>query len=70
MLQMFLMTLAVVAVGIVLICIRMILKPGSDFHGTCASRNVNGEKDKGCACGRKPGEACENEGIQPTAGQA
>jgi hypothetical protein len=58
----FLVTLAVLLIGIALISVRILLVPGGQFHGTCASRNVTrDEQDKGCICGRKPGEACPND---------
>lgn len=59
----FLVTLAVLLVGIALLALRILLVPGGEFHGTCSTRRkLAGEEDKGCACGRKPGAPCLREG--------
>lgn len=61
----FLVTLVVMLIGIALISIRMLLVPGGEFHGTCASRQARrGKADEGCVCGRKPGETCTNREVQ------
>lgn len=63
----FLVTLAVLLVGIAMLSLRILLVPGGEFHGTCSTRNrLPGEEDKGCVCGRKPGAPCPRE-AQATA---
>jgi hypothetical protein len=58
----FLVTLAVLLVGIALLSLRILLVPGGEFHGTCSTRKrLAGEEDKGCVCGRKPGAPCPRE---------
>jgi hypothetical protein len=58
----FLVTLAVLLIGIALLSVRILLVPGGQFHGTCASRNVKpGELDRGCICGRQPGAPCPHD---------
>jgi hypothetical protein len=49
---------------ITLICIKLILVPGSTFHGTCSTNNVT-NKDGSCSfCGKKADEACKKDDME------
>ena len=64
MLTVFLVTFGLLLLGISLMCIRIILVPGGEFHGSCSSNNPYNKREGGtcAACGRRSDEYCPNAG--------
>lgn len=62
MIQMFFTILGVVALCFAGIALRIILKKGGEFRGTCASNNpmLKNEVGECSLCGKKPDEECQN----------
>ena len=68
---MFLPTLIVTAVilgaAVAMIGIRMFFVKDGTFRGSCATNNpmIKNEFGECTVCGRKPGEECKQEDVQP-----
>ena len=60
-----LLGVGLLALGVAGIAIKILVKPGGEFSGTCASNNpVLRNEDGGCSvCGARPQDACKAEGL-------
>jgi hypothetical protein len=60
-----LLAVGLLALGVAGIAIKILVKPGGEFSGTCASNNpVLRNEDGGCSvCGARPQDACKSEGL-------
>ena len=60
MLKILLISALLILVAVVALAIRVILKPGEEFHGSSCSASKKKMNEKGieCTCGK--GEICEN----------
>lgn len=63
MLQLFLLTLALLGLGFAGIAIKILLKKDGEFSGTCASNSpfLNEEGEACSFCGAMPDEQCKND---------
>ena len=59
MFKLILLTIAVVAVAVVALGVKMFLVKGGTFTKTCSSVDAGGKKI-GCSCKNTPDEKCEN----------
>ncbi len=59
----FLLTIGLLGLGVAGIAIKILVKPGGEFSGTCASNNpMLRSDDGGCSvCGARPRDACQAE---------
>jgi len=66
--KLFLITLALIALCVAGIAIKLWAKKGGEFSGTCASQNPHLNKDgEACSfCGSMPGETCADTDKQKT----
>ncbi len=60
-------TLAVLGTAVAMIGIRMFFVKDGFFRGSCATNNpmIKNEFGECSVCGRKPGEDCKQEDVQP-----
>ena len=58
-----LLTIGLLGLGVAGIAIKILVKPGGEFSGTCASNNpMLRSDDGGCSvCGARPQDACQEE---------
>ena len=58
-----LLTIGLLGLGVAGIAIKILVKPGGEFSGTCASNNpMLRSDDGGCSvCGARPQDACQAE---------
>ena len=58
-----LLTIGLLGLGVAGIAIKILLKPGGEFSGTCASNNPMLQSDDGgCSvCGARPQDTCQAE---------
>lgn len=58
-----LLAIALLGLGVAGIAIKILLKPGGEFTGTCASNNpLLRDEQGGCTvCGARPQDACQAE---------
>ena len=58
-----LLAIALLGLGVAGIAIKILLKPGGEFTGTCASNNpMLRDEQGGCTvCGARPQDACQAE---------
>ena len=58
-----LLTIGLLGLGVAGIAIKILVKPGGEFGGTCASHNpMLRSDDGGCSvCGARPQDACQAE---------
>jgi|TARA_B110000003_G_scaffold154176_1_gene154876 hypothetical protein len=58
-----LLAIALLGIGVAGIAIKILLKPGGEFTGTCASNNPMLRDDQGgcTVCGARPQDACQSE---------
>lgn len=68
MLQLFLLTLALLGLGFAGIAIKILLKKDGEFSGTCASNSpfLNEEGEACSFCGAMPDEQCKNDDKENT----
>jgi len=64
--ELVLLTFGVLLLALGGMAIKILLKPGGEFNGTCASNSEfnkrHGDGDSSCpSCGKQPGEACKNQ---------
>ncbi|MGB1481435.1 MAG: hypothetical protein ACPG66_08695 [Flavobacteriales bacterium] len=64
-----LLAIGLMALAVAGIAIKILVKPGGEFSGTCASNNpMLRSEDGGCSvCGARPQDACQAEqaGLDP-----
>jgi len=60
--QLILLTILLLAIAFAGIAIKILVKKGGEFSGTCASNNpVLNDSGESCSlCGAKPDERCKN----------
>lgn len=60
--KLILVTICFLAVAVAGIAIKILVKKGGEFSGTCASKNpmLNKDNEPCGLCGAQPGEQCES----------
>jgi hypothetical protein len=60
-------TIAILATAVAMIGIRMFFVKDGSFRGSCATNNpmIKNEFGECSVCGRKSGEDCKQEDVQP-----